>query len=100
MRTPQQLCTTHLGARETTVGCCRRRSESIGGWQVWRRPVQHVVMAPQPGASFVVLQPELPFELLVVELDLPQSCQACGWFALGVGGQVREPVADRLLVAF
>jgi hypothetical protein len=39
-----------------------------------------------------MLQPELAFELLVVELDLrPQPPQACNSPGLDVGGEVREP---------
>jgi len=30
-----------------------------------------VVIPPQPGASFVVIESEFAFELLVVKLDLP-----------------------------
>lgn len=63
---------------------------AIGCWQVWQRPVQHlrsgcrsrtvsgsVVVPAGVGAAFVVVEPELVFELAVVELDLP--------------AQVREP---------
>jgi hypothetical protein len=49
---------------------------------IWAQPLQgeeavsggdqsHVVMPAQPGAAFVVVQAELAFELLVVQLDLP-----------------------------
>ena len=59
-----------------------------------------VVIPAEPGAAFVVVQAELAFELFVVELDLPpQSGQAGKPLGLGVGGEVREPVIGRLILA-
>ena len=42
------------------------REEPVGGGDQ-----RGVVIPAQPGASFVVVQAELSFELAVVELDLP-----------------------------
>jgi len=42
-----------------------------------------------------VLQPELAIELLVVELDLPQSCQACQSFAVGVDGRFESDLRSQ-----
>ena len=48
-----------------------------------------VVIPAQPGAAFVVVQAELAFELLVVELDLPAQAGEPGEpFGFGVGGEV------------
>jgi len=58
-----------------------------------------VVVPPEPGAAFVVVEPELAFELFVVELHLPaHACQPCQPLGLGVGGQVCDPVVGRLLL--
>jgi hypothetical protein len=48
-----------------------------------------VVIPAEPGAAFVVVEAELAFELLVVELDLPAHAGEPGEpFGLGVGGEV------------
>ena len=48
-----------------------------------------------------MIEAELAFELLVVELDLPaQAGEAGEPFGLGVGGEVGEPVVGRLVFAF
>ena len=59
-----------------------------------------VVIPAEPGAALVVVQAELALELLVVELDLPpQAGEAGEPLGLGVGGEVREPVIGRLILA-
>ena len=46
-----------------------------------------VVIPPEPGAAFVVVEAELAFELLVVELDLPAQpasrASRSGWVSAG-----------------
>src|SRR3954471_20641977 len=70
------------------------REESVGGGHQ-----RGVVVPPEPGAAFVVVEPELAFELLVVELHLPaHACQPCEPLGLGVGGQVGDPVVGWLLL--
>ena len=60
-----------------------------------------VVIPAEPGAAFVVIEPEFAFELFVVELDLPpQPGEAGELLGLGVGGEVGDPVVDRLLLPF
>ena len=60
-----------------------------------------VVIPPQPGAAFVVVQAELAFELSVVELDLPTQPREPGEPAgLGRGREVGDPVVGRLGFAF
>ena len=60
-----------------------------------------VVIPAEPGAAFVVVEAELAFELLVVELHLPaHACEPRELFGLGVGGEVGEPVVGGLLVPF
>ena len=59
-----------------------------------------VVIPPEPGAALVVVKAELALELLVVELDLPSQAGEAGEpLGLGVGGEVREPVIGRLILA-
>jgi hypothetical protein len=60
-----------------------------------------VVIPPQPGAAFVVVQAELSFELAVVKLDLPTQPGEAGETAgLGGRGQVGDPVVGRLGLVF
>jgi hypothetical protein len=48
-----------------------------------------VVVPPEPGAAFVLVEPELAFELFVVELDRAAQPGKVGVsFGLGVGGEV------------
>ena len=58
------------------------REEPVG-----RGDQRGVVTPAKPGAAFVVVQPELAFELLVVELHLPaHPRQPDEPLGLGVGG--------------
>ena len=60
-----------------------------------------VVVEAGVASAFVVVEPELAFELAVVELDRPaQACEPGEPLAVCVGGQVREPVVARRLLAF
>ena len=60
------------------------REEAVGGGDQ-----RGVVIPAEPGAAFVVVQAELAFELLVVELDLPAQPREPGEpLGLGVGGEV------------
>ena len=67
-----------------------KRAQPLKGEEAVRRSDQRGVVVPsEPGAAFVVVEPELAFELFVVELHLPaQACQACEPLGTGVGGQV------------
>ena len=59
-----------------------------------------VVTKAEVAAAFVVVKAKLALELLVVELDLPpQAGEAGEPLGLGVGGEVREPVIGRLILA-
>ena len=60
-----------------------------------------VVIPAEVGASFVVIEPELAFELAVVELDHPpQPGEPRESLRLGAGGEVGDPVVGRRLGAF
>jgi hypothetical protein len=61
---------------------------------------RRVVVPAKPGPAFVVVQAELAFELLVVELHLPaHACESREPLGLGVGWEVRDPVVGRLVLA-
>ena len=60
------------GLRECQAGRCIKGSQTLEGEEpIGGGDQSGVVIPAQPGASFIVVEPELAFELPVIELDLP-----------------------------